>query len=202
MPCYLRPQRTIRAIESICNQTINGWEALVVGDGCPKMADFIVSNYFSDIVREANSKGNSLLISNLSENRGGHGYFITNMNIQRAKGKYFTFMANDDVIQPNHFENYLNGIEGSDLDFAYFNSYIEPHGGIRDAQLRFGGIGHSEIIVRTDFIQKMPPHTDVYGHDWHLIENMINSSAKYQKCSGFATYVVKALGEHRLDVID
>ena len=48
MPCFGRPQRTIRAIESICNQTINGWEALVVGDGCSVMQDYIFSNYFSD----------------------------------------------------------------------------------------------------------------------------------------------------------
>lgn len=203
LPCYGRPLRTIRAIDNICKQTINGWEALVVGDGCPIMADYLFSNYFSDMVREANSRGNSLKISNLAENRGGHGYYITNMNIQRAIGKYFMFMANDDVIEPNHFENYLGGIEGTDLDFAYFNSWIKPHGGIRNAELRYGGIGHSEIIVRTDFIKAMPPHSDVYGHDWHLIDSMIQNSSKHMKHADRPpTYIVMGLGEHRADEID
>jgi hypothetical protein len=34
-----------------------------------------------------------------------------------------------------------------------------------------------------------------------LIENMM-MSGKHNKCSGYATYVVKALGEHRSDTID
>lgn len=204
MPCFGRPQRTIRAIESICNQSTNGWEALVVGDGCPVMQDYIFSNYFSDLTRDANKRGNILNISNLAKNYGGHGYYITNLNIQRAKGKYFTFMANDDVILPNHFENYLSGIEGTEYDFVYFDSFIEPYGGLRNAELRYGGIGHSEILVNTEFLRKMPPHTAEYGHDWVLIENMINSSTNgFIKCTGKpATYVVKGLGEHRADEID
>jgi len=202
MPCYGRPKRTIRSVEDICKQTINGWEALVVGDGCSIMADYITSNYFSDLVIDANARGNSLLISNLSENKGGHGYYITNMNIQRAIGKYFTFMANDDRIQENHFESYLSEIENTDLDFVYFNSFIKPYGGLRDTQLRYGGIGHSEIIVRTEFIKNMPPHTDIYGHDWHLVENIIATTNKHKKSNNNPTYIVMGLGEHRSDDFD
>jgi glycosyltransferase involved in cell wall biosynthesis len=204
MPCFGRPQRTIRAIESICNQTIDGWEALVIGDGCSVMQDYIFSNYFSDLVKTVNARGNNLNISNLTQNYGGHGYHITNLNIQRATGKYFTFMANDDVILPNHFENYLSGIEGTDYDFVFFNSFIEPHGGLRNAELRYGGIGHSEILVKTEFLKQMPPHNADYGHDWVLIDNMMRSSTKgYIKCENKpATYVVKGLGEHRADSID
>jgi len=203
MPCYRRPQRTIRAIESICNQNINGWEALVVGDGCPYMVDYITSNYFSDIVRSANSNGNSLKMSNNSTNMGGWGYSIINSNIIKAKGEYFVLMSNDDVILPNHLENYLSGIEGTDLDFAYYDTYIEPTERIRDAQLINGGIGHSEIIVRTDFIRQMPPHDSDYGHDWRLIQNMFNATKKYKKIEGKPqTYIVKGVGELRDDIID
>ena len=194
MPCYGRPQRTIRAIECIANQTINGWEALVVGDGCEVMKDFIFSNYFSDIVRDTNARGNDLRISNNSENKGGCGYYITNQNIQRAKGEYFMFMSNDDVIKPNHFENYLSGIDNTDNDFVYFNSWVEPYNAPRTAALSFGNIGHSELIVRTEFLRKMPPHYDEYGHDWQLVLNMLNSGAKYHY-AGYneRTYIVKSV---------
>lgn len=194
VPCFARPQRTIRAIECIANQNINGWEALVVGDGCEVMKDFILSNYFSDIVKNANSRGNDLKISNNPENKGGSGYYITNQNIQRAKGKYFVFYANDDVILPNHLENYLSEIEGTVYDFVYFNSYIEPYNSIRDSSLRFGGLGHSEIIIRTDFLRNMPPHNADYGHDWKLIEAMIKNDGKYKKAVNKPyTYIVKSL---------
>jgi hypothetical protein len=202
MACFQRPKRTIRAIESIVNQNINGWEALVVGDGCPFMADYITSNYFSDLVRHANSKGNSLQISNLSENKGGYGYHIINMNIDRAKGKYFTFMADDDVILENHLENYLSGIENTELDFAYYDSFIEPHGLVRIAELESGKIGHSELIIKTDFIRKMPKHTKEYGHDWSLIENMIKNSSNSKKIESMPTYIVKGIGNNRTDIID
>ena len=64
VPCYLRPQRTIRAINCIANQTANNWEALVIGDGCPVMQDFLDSNYFNDIISDCEKKGNDLYISN------------------------------------------------------------------------------------------------------------------------------------------
>jgi GT2 family glycosyltransferase len=202
MACFQRPKRTIRAIESIVNQNINGWEALVVGDGCPFMADYITSNYFSDLVRHANSKGNSLEISNLSENKGGYGYHIINTNIDRAKGKYFTFMANDDIILENHLQNYLSGIENTDYDFVFYNSFIEPLSATRIAQLEFGAIGHSEIIVTTDLIRKMPKHSNEYGHDWSLIENLVKNSFKMKKVESQPTYIVKGIGNHRTDIID
>jgi glycosyltransferase involved in cell wall biosynthesis len=203
MPCYRRPQRTIRAIESICNQNINGWEALVVGDGCPYMMDFILSSYFADMVRTSNLKGNSLKISNHSTNKGGWGYSIINSNISKANGEYFVFMSNDDVILTNHLENYLSGIEGTDLNFAYYDTYIEPTERVRVAELKDGSIGHSELIVKTEFLRQMPPHDSDYGHDWRFIQNMFNATSKHKKIEGKPqTYIVKGVGELRDDIID
>lgn len=203
MPCYARPQRTIRAIECIVNQNFNGWEALVVGDGCSIMQDYIFSNYFSDLVRHANSKGNDLRISNNSENKGGCGYYIINQNIQRAKGEYFMFMSNDDVIKPNHFENYLSAIDKSNYDFAYFNTWVEPYNSPRTAALSEGNIGHSELIVRTEFLKNMPPHYDEYGHDWQLVLNMLNAGAKYHY-AGYndRTYIIKSVPNKQEQNID
>ena len=202
MPSFGRPQRTIRAIECICNQNINKWEALVVGDGCPFMTDFIMSNYFGDMVREANRNGNSLQISNLSENKGGWGYYIINQNIQRALGKYFIFMSNDDVILPNHFENYLSGVEGTDLDYAYFDTFIKPTGQMRVSELKNGSIGHSEIIVKTEFLRTLAPHTPEYGHDWYMIREMIEKGNGRKMHNNPLTYSVRGVGELRQDEID
>jgi len=194
MPCYGRPQRTIRAIECICNQSVDGWEALVVGDGCSVMKDFIFSNTFSDMVKCVNARGNQLKISNNFENKGGCGYAIINQNIQCANGKYFIFLSNDDVIKNNHFENYLSGIENTDYDFVYYNSYVEPYNAPRIANLQNGHIGHSEIIVKTDFLKSMPPHSANYGHDWELIDNMLKSNAKYYYAEyNDRTYIVKSV---------
>ena len=202
MACYGRLKGTIRAIESIANQTANNWEALVTGDGCKVMEKFIHTNYFADIVADCKAKGNDLIITNNKQNQGGHGYAIINENIRIAKGKYFAFFANDDIILPNHFENYLSAIENTDLDFAYFDSYVAPRRANRVAQLQYGMIGHSELIIKTDFLRQMPIHDAEYGHDFALIQNMM-LNGKHKKAEGFPpTYHVMSLSDNREEGLD
>lgn len=202
MPCYGRPMRTRRAIDCILNQNINGWEALITGDGCPYMADLITSSEYVDKIREAESRGNKVYLSNNHTNHGGWGYKIINDNIQKAKGKYFLFMSNDDVITENHFKSYLSDIETYQLDFAYYDTFIKPTGTIRRPVLKNGYIGHSELIIRTEFLKKMPPHEDKYGHDWTLIDNMIKAGGNSAYFHKDPTYFVMGLGELRQDEID
>ena len=202
MPCFGRPQRTIRAINCIANQSINGWEALVIGDGCPIMQDFIDSDYFKDIIEMCSYNGNDLIIENNSVNQGGHGFAITNNNIKIAQGEYFTFFANDDIILPNHFENYLSQIENTDLDFVYFNSEVKPTNSLRVSRLEYGMIGHSELIVRTEFIRQMPTHNEHYGHDWALIQSMMLNGKHKKAENSPATYHVMSLSDRREQGID
>jgi hypothetical protein len=202
MASFGRPQRTIRAINSIANQNINDWEALVIGDGCPVMKDYLDSGYFNDIRIECANRGNDLYIDNNAVNQGGNGFAIINNNIQIAQGKYFVFFANDDIILPNHFENYLSQIERTDLDFVYFNSEVKPTNSLRVSRLEYGMIGHSELIVRTDFLRQMPKHDAEYGHDFALIQNMM-LNGKHKKAENCpATYYVMSLSDNREKGID
>lgn len=202
MASYLRPQRTMRSIECISNQSINGWEALIVGDGCPFISEMLSTGVLNTHFAKAEEAGNILKIENLDNNTGGYGCHIINQNIERAKGDYFIFYANDDIILPNHFDNYLSAIEGTDYDFVYFNSNIMEQY-MRNSSLNYGQIGHSELIIKTEFLKKMPKHTSSYGHDWNLIQNMMNAGAKYRKADEkHPTYVVKGLPDKREQNID
>ena len=202
MPCFGRRKGTIRAIECIANQTANDWEALVIGDGCPVMQDFIDSEYFAGLIEQCSYNGNDLMICNNPINQGGNGFAVINNNIKIAQGKYFVFFANDDIILPNHFENYLSQIEGTDLDFVYFNSEVKPNNSIRNSRLEYGMIGHSELIVRTEFIRQMPTHNEHYGHDWALIQSMM-LNGKHKKAENCpATYHVMSLSDNREQGID
>jgi hypothetical protein len=202
MASFGRPQRTIRAINSIASQNINDWEALVIGDGCPVMQDYLDSGYFNDIRIECANRGNDLYIDNNPINQGGNGFAIINNNIKIAQGRYFVFFANDDSILPNHFENYLSQIEGTDYDFVYFNSEVKPTNSLRVSRLEYGMIGHSELIVRTEFIRQMPMHDAEYGHDFALIQNMMQNG-KHKKAENCpATYYVMSLSDNREKGID
>lgn len=119
MPCFGRPIRTRRAIESILNQTYKGWEAFIIGDSCPHFQELIDSGDAKIYQNVAKSEGNILHIFNLKKNKGGFGYWIINYALKRAKGQYFIFMGNDDMILLNHFKHYLSEIKGTDLDMVY-----------------------------------------------------------------------------------
>ncbi len=205
LPFYKRPERTKRAILSLWNQTMPLFEILATGDHCPFYMDIIEELVGTEIAitdqtvfgyncnRNFQSKP-AVYFHNLAKNYGGWGYEIRNRHILEASGEFFMFGGSDDVVQPNHVQNYLSYIDGTDYDFVYFNSFIEPENRIRDAQLVPGSIGHSELIVRTEFLRKMPPHHEFYGHDWKLIENMINAGARYKKAEGApVTYIVKSI---------
>lgn len=189
MPCYGRPIRTLRAIRCIQRQTLEDFEAFVLGDGCPQFDTFISkSDTFFD---------KRFICWNFQNNLGGCGYHQTNCAIQEATGQYFMFMANDDTIAPSHMQSYLDGIVDTGLDFVYYDYLI--YGKRMKTKVKYGRIGHSALIIRTDFLKQMPPHGPEYGHDYTLIQNMIKSGAKYRKGENIPSYRVMSGYRYRED---
>lgn len=187
MPCWGRPERTKRSIEAILAQDTTGWEAIIIGDHCPEFQKFIDSGYIIDKQIEAYAKGNRIMAFNASQHTGACGYKQTNFAIENARGKYLVFYANDDLILPNHFSNYLE-IEGTDLDYMYFNSYIAPRKQVRVSLLAPAQIGHAELIVKTELAQKAKPHAPKYGHDWEFIYDITRRGKGQKSASKLTTY--------------
>lgn len=189
LPCFGRPERTIRSIECILKQNINNWEAFIMGDGCPHFQKLIDNRYLETIKRKQEKKGNIIHYFNNKINSGGHGYVLTNLAIQNAAGKYLVFYANDDIILKNHFENYLQ-IAKTNHDFMYFDTWIDPIQQKRKAVLAPSQIGHSEIILRTDLAKRLKNHGAHYGHDWNFIEEMAKLGRGAKSKTDVITYHV------------
>jgi hypothetical protein len=209
VPCFERPERTIRALNSVMEQDMNRWEAYFVGDKCPNIQKLIDTGIAQQFINKAKDNGNLLAIFNMPHHYGGWGYQARNTVIKLANSQYTIFMDNDDVIKPNHFSSYYNSIVETDNDLMYFDTWLEPipnqfgtTGIKRFAQLEHGSIGHQEIIVKTSLLKKMPPERDHYGHDWTLIENIVNSGAKVEYKKQEPTYIIKGVGELREKNID
>jgi glycosyltransferase involved in cell wall biosynthesis len=199
IPCWGRPARTRRIINNVLSQTINNWEAFIIGDGCPHFENMIESHEVAYFKKAAEEGGNLLHCYNLKENGGGFGHHIVNDAVSKALGKYFIFAGNDDILLPNHFEHYLSEIENTDLDLVYYNTYVGPTKSIRNAQLKAGSIGHSELIIRTDFMRDIQ-HDPKYSHDWRFIEQLINKQPKHKKAqSTYCTYVVTHIHHYGKD---
>jgi glycosyltransferase involved in cell wall biosynthesis len=202
VPCFGRPERTKRLIQQVAEQTIGNWEAYFIGDCCPDFQQILDSGYFDQVRKSIKQENCALITSNMPNHSGGWGYAIRNKIKELASGKYFIYLDNDDCIENNHFESYLSAINGTDYDFVYFNSITKFNGSWRNTSLEYGLIGHSELIIRTNFLKTMPPHTEAYGHDWTLISNMINAGARYVKSLKKPTYIVMGAGNQRETNID
>lgn len=206
MSCCGRPQRTIRAVKSILNQSMDNYEILIFIDLLKDL------NYWDELSKDLEmvmlTQCNPLCPRNIQVgmflgDTGEYGYKAKNLHKQKASGKYFVFLDNDDVVLPNHLENYLSQIEGTDLDFAYYDTFVEPTNSIRSADLKHGCIGHSELIIRTDFLRQMPDYNGEYGHDWELVQNMVKAGAKYKRAvTDQRTYIIKSVEGNREQGID
>lgn len=165
------------------------FQAFILGDGCP---------IFDDAMYLAETKGDLRFnIFNFGQNSGGWGHHQTNNAIDLATGQYFMFMANDDTIAPTHMQAYLDGIIDTGMDFVYYD-YLLYDKRLK-TKVKYGHIGHSALIIRTDFLKKMPPHGPQYGHDYTLIQNMIKAGAKYRKGEIIPTYRVMTGMRNRED---
>lgn len=202
-PVWGRPLRTIRAMECVVNQTLNGWETIFVGDGCPIFQKNIDDGMFDKYKKIAENNGNTLIINNLDRHYGGWGYVARKNGLDIATGEYTIFLDNDDIILNNHFENYYTFMKNkTHIDVGYFNVFMKDDSFVRVSHLAPDRIGHAELIIKTDVLKKEYVLDRKYGHDWKLIDRMIYRGYKFEKSMNTPTYIVKGFPSLREGGID
>ena len=198
VPIYGRPKGTRNLIMDVTNQTLDGWELILVSDACPHFEEVIVRQDVRSSIDSAMQRGNRVVIHRFAQRQGGYGHAGFNYGIDHAKGVYLIFAGNDDRISPFHFENYLRPMAlDPHLDLCFFPSLVATPSAmyVRRPELRFGGVGHSELVVRTELARRVGGHETSYGHDWTFIESMLEICKKSRIDDlGMPTYVVRHLG--------
>ena len=99
IPTYNRPQLLLRAVNSALAQTIKNFEVLVVDDCSEKPVDL--------------PEHSRLRVLRLPENKGGSA--ARNIGIKEARGKWISFLDDDDELLPHMAEVSLKAIEKSSL---------------------------------------------------------------------------------------
>jgi len=94
IPTYNRRVYIGEALDSVLNQTLSGFEVIVVDDGSTDGTDEVIRSYGGRIhyIRQ--------------ENRGAAA--ARNLGVRNARGSYVSFMDSDDLSLPHHLESLYN----------------------------------------------------------------------------------------------
>lgn len=197
-PCKGREELTKRAIECLVAQNVTfPVEVLWFTDCCPIQRAIAQSSWFEET---ANKNPNVHWKWSDYMFESGAAALI-NDAIEAAEGEYIMWYANDDEILPNHIANYYCNAVAANLDFAHFDSVMvrDDETKTRFSELKFGRIGHSEIIVRSKIAKACPPHGGDYGHDWWFIVTATRASSAVAKINDIdPTYIVNLKSDREI----
>ncbi len=111
VPTCNRPDRLREALRSVLAQTYRDFEIIVVNDG---------TSDIDTLITELNSEGRITCIKH-DRNRGLAA--ARNTGIRAAKGKYVSYLDDDDRYLPDHLETLVTFLERSDRKAAYTDAW-------------------------------------------------------------------------------
>lgn len=115
IPVYNSEKYIARCIDSMINQTYQDFEIQIINDGSKDKSQEIIDSY--------TKKYPDKIISIEQENKGVAK--TRNEAIKRSKSKYIMFLDNDDYLDKDYIEKYVNEIEKEELDVV-IGGYKRP----------------------------------------------------------------------------
>ena len=108
-PCYNSSKFLQQTIDSVLNQTFTDLEWLITDD---KSTDNSV-----EIIRKVNDERIKLTVA---EKNGGAGH-ARNLSLEKATGRFITFLDADDFWEPNFLEEMVSFMKKENAELAYSN---------------------------------------------------------------------------------
>ena len=108
-PVYNSSKFLAQTIDSVLNQTFTDWEWLITDD---KSTDNSV-----EIIRKLNDERIKLTVA---EKNGGAGH-ARNLSLEKATGRFITFLDADDFWEPNFLEEMVSFMKKENAELAYSN---------------------------------------------------------------------------------
>lgn len=179
-----RENKFIRAVYSFLENSLYDKELIVVGDNC-EITENVLNHYFKHELNIGRIK-----FYQFSKKQKLFSGSLRSKGIELASGDYISYLDTDDILGKGHLFSIYNQVKSQDLDWAYFNDFINSEAGLitKKVELKKDSIGTSSIIHRKD--KKINwDKCDGYGHDFKFIEKLIKWSNNKDKIYG-GTYII------------
>jgi len=183
MPSYLghykraasnRPEKLVRAIESVTKQTFSDWELIVVADGCDQTVNIVKSNFLDN---------GEIRLFKIDKQHNFSGT-PRNVGIRESVGDYILYLDSDDMFLENHLEIIARNLE--DYDWVWFNnlSYNKNTGNFDEfhADIKIKGrCGTANICHHRRIGVNWSPIGGYAKDDWVMINTLRSTSANFLK---------------------
>ena len=124
IPVYNAESTIRKCIDSLVNQTLSGWEVILVDDGSTDSSGIICDAYAEQCADLSNGKGKIHVIHR--ENGGVSVARQTGLDV--AKGEYVIHADPDDWVEPNMLKELYDLAEGENADMVICDFYSEING--------------------------------------------------------------------------
>ena len=181
VPTFNRPLYLAQALASVVRQSYRNLQIIVVNDGGKDVTDVVES--FSDP---------RIMFINRRQNRGLP--FTLNEALAAVRGKYVSYLGDDDIYYPHHVATLVDALEGrTDCLVAYTDLYktycrLTPDGRRialskvveisrdfdRFLMLYFNHVLHVSLMHRTDLIEKTGTYNEGLNVliDWDITRRL------------------------------
>jgi glycosyltransferase involved in cell wall biosynthesis len=193
MPCFLgeyegcasdRENKFVRAVHSFLENSLLEKELIIIGDNC-EITEKLVRKHFQNEL----SCG-LILFHQFRKKQKLFSGSLRSKGIELSSGEYICYLDSDDILGKNHLMSIYNQVKNQNLDWAYYNDYINSDAGLitKNVELNKDSIGTSSIIHKYDKRLNWD-NCNGYGHDFMFIEKLFKWSKNKDKIYG-ATYII------------
>lgn len=179
-----RENKFVRAVHSFLENSLPEKELVIVGDNC-EITEKLIKEHF----RNQWDNG-TIIFHQFRKKQKVFSGSLRSKGIELSSGEYICYLDTDDILGKNHLSSIYNQVSTQNLDWAYFNDYINSDAGLitKNVELIKDSIGTSSIIHKYDKRVNWDK-CDGYGHDFKFIEKLMKWSKNKDKIYG-ASYII------------
>ena len=175
-----KPEKFIRAVASVINQTYDDWELIIIADGCQVTIDTFFNNF------DVSDKLRLFLYEKQEHYKSTWPSYCRNVGIEKATGDYILYLDIDDFYEPDYLWNLSEVVDGS-LSFVD-DIVLHNEKQIRKCNLKRWMCGTS-IVVHKPCKSRWPAISRYAHEDYAFIESLVKEFPDY-KILSVAGYVV------------